>query len=213
MASTARIPALRGLAAALAVLMALSHASAQEAPAEAGMMMTADSNSTTTTTQGNAQSVTFNTSPPLRRTEFVSVPDAIAPSFGGGNPCVVSASIATSGLGFGISAGVGLQDPECEMRQQVALLANMGLEDVAVARFCMDDNVREAFRLAGTPCPQEPAAVAGVPAAAKLAVATAPVTIRPKDECADLETVRASDLAFGEWPAACRQRHIARADR
>ena len=139
-----------------AALLALVCAAAALTPERAAAQSTdvaveANSESITTTTQGNAQSVSFNSATPLGRTELVTVPDAIAPSIVGGNPCVVSASIAGSGLGFGFSAGVGLQDPECEARQQVALLVNMGAVDVAIARFCMEEAVREAFRMANRP--------------------------------------------------------------
>jgi hypothetical protein len=144
------------------------------------MEMTADGSSTnmTTTTQGNTQALTIEASEPLRRSELKTVPDAVAPSIVGGNPCVVGASVGVSGLGFGVSGGLGVQDPECEMRQQVALLANIGMQEAAIARFCMDRRVAEAFRMSGRPCPQDAAAAraaarpAPAPAAAPVVAAT-----------------------------------------
>lgn len=139
-------------------------------------VVNADSQSTTNTTQGNAQNMIFNSAQPLRRSEVVTTPDAIAPSIAGGNPCVINGSIGVSGMGFGVSGGLGIQDPECETRQQVALLVNMGAIDVAIARFCMEAEIREAFRLAGKPCPDE---VAAAETAAAQPRAVQPAAIKP----------------------------------
>ena len=164
--------------ATVAVALCLTPALAQVAPP----VVNADSQSTTNTTQGNQQALTFNSSPVPGKQRFVTVPDAIAPSIGGGNPCVINGSVGVSGMGFGISGGLGVQDPECETRQQVALLVNMGAIDVAIARFCMEAEVREAFRLAGKPCPndeQAAAAPASVRPAAVRPVAVAPAAVQP----------------------------------
>jgi hypothetical protein len=198
------------------------------------MEMTSGSTSNTSTTQGNEQVINFGGTEQRKRTEFVSVPDVSAPSVVGGNPCVIGASFGAAGLGFGVAAGVGIQDPECEMRQQVALLANIGLTDVAVARFCMDDRVREAFALTGRPCPTTevvgtaaaPRPVASAPratpvaatetapalsAAAVAASATANATpLARAEDCPDYRRLVRSDLSFSEWPAACRALHVAR---
>jgi hypothetical protein len=199
------------------------------------MEMNSGSTSNTTTSQGNEQVINFSSTEQRKRTEFVSVPDVSAPSVVGGNPCVIGASFGASGLGFGVAAGVGVQDPECEMRQQVALLANIGLTDVAIARFCMEDDVREAFALSGRPCPQAvaaaPAPVAAVAAPVTpratpvAATATAPALSAPvvagvaaagatplarAEDCPNYRQLVRGDSSFGEWPAACQALHVAR---
>jgi hypothetical protein len=208
-------------------------ATAQEAGGVT-MEMTSGSTSNTNTSQGNEQVINFSSAEQRKRTEFVSVPDVSAPSVVGGNPCVIGASFGASGLGFGVAAGVGVQDPECEMRQQVALLANIGLTDVAIARFCMEDEVREAFALSGRPCPQTVAAApAAAPAPAAVApratpvaaTATAPALSAPvvagvaaagatplarAEDCPDYRRLVRGDTSFGEWPAACQALHMAR---
>lgn len=79
-----------------------------------------------------------------------TTPDANAPMISGGNPCVVGMSAGISVTGFGLSGGSMFQDKECELRQQAALLANMGLRQEAVAILCQnDDKMQKALATTG----------------------------------------------------------------
>lgn len=61
-----------------------------------------------------------------------NVPAVFAPALAGGNNCAMSASFGAGVMGFGISGGVGYESEPCNVRQEAALLHNMGERDAAV---------------------------------------------------------------------------------
>jgi len=82
-----------------------------------------------------------------------NVPNVTPPSLVGGNPCSVGVSGGGSILGFGISAAVMKEGVRCELRQSVALLANMGFVKESLVMFCMgNEDVSEMFRSLGMGC-------------------------------------------------------------
>lgn len=110
-----------------------------------------------------------------------NVPEVVAPSIVGGNPCAIGASGGLALSGFGITGGATWADKQCERRQQAALLYNIGRSKAAVELMCQDDNVRAALRISGEPCvtdqtvAQQPAPVAVVPLAPAMATPATPV--------------------------------------
>lgn len=114
----------------------------------------------------------FEASQPLKKQTLKTAPDVSAPSIVGGNPCMVSASLGVSGIGFGVAGGVGVEDRDCEVRQQVALLVNMGMSDAALLHFCLqDDGIRDTFEAMGYSCAEAEANV--VPAKSGIAARVA----------------------------------------
>ncbi len=123
-----------------------------------------------------------------------NTPEVIAPNVMGGNPCAVGASGGLALPGFGLSAGGTWADKACELRQQAALLFNMGEQGVARELMCQDDQVRKAMISGGKPCvadltvAQVPAPVAQTqapaanipPIALAGAAPTATATAKPK---------------------------------
>ncbi len=130
-----------------------------------------------------------------------NVPDVVAPSIVGGNPCAVGVSGGVAVAGFGISGGGTWADRACERRQEAALLYNIGMHDASIALLCQDDHVRDAMWSVGQACgrrvavaypPAPPVAqasatvarpmVAAVPAV-RVAPVAAPVRLAPPDWC------------------------------
>lgn len=162
-----------------------------------------------------------------------NVPDAIAPSIVGGNPCMISASVGGSGIGFGFGVGIGVEDEGCETRQVTALISNMGDRQAALMHLCMNDSrVENTVKAMGFATCQ---AYAGVitPGSARVALAAAaqPVSMqgatnptviitpaqRPVStsmtlagECDDREykALRSGGEAWDQWSPACRARHV-----
>lgn len=79
-------------------------------------------------------------------------PDIFAPSINGGSPCSVGATIGGSGPVAGGLFGWLWEDHDCALRQQAALMANLGRRDVAIEILCHDAWVRDAMAKAHTPC-------------------------------------------------------------
>lgn len=118
-----------------------------------------------------------------------NVPDVVAPSIVGGNPCAVGVSGGVAVAGFGITGGGTWADRACERRQEAALPYNIGMHEASIALLCQDDHVRDAMwsvgRSCGTrvavasppapPVAQTSAAVVRPVAAAAPAVRVAPV--------------------------------------
>lgn len=104
----------------------------------AGSNAASESTSTNATTV-NAIAMTGGGSGNGGTTRIENTPDAYAPSLPGGNPCIVGMSAGVSMPGIGIAGGGGYQDKECELRQQTALLANMGLGDAAIVLMCQNN--------------------------------------------------------------------------
>jgi hypothetical protein len=106
-----------------------------------------------------------------------NVPNVYAPSFGGTNPCTVSASAGGSGAGIGITIGGSWSDPGCE-RRNLAVIAVQALNDPALAReiLCGTTDYRQARQRIGQPCAMD-VPPGGAPV--QIAAAAAPVAIPP----------------------------------
>ncbi len=84
------------------------------------------------------------------RARIETVPDVYAPALAGGNPCQASASIGGSVVGFGVSGGTSWSDDDCNVRQEVALIGNMGDKNLAFYHFCThSDRVRATVKAKG----------------------------------------------------------------
>jgi hypothetical protein len=88
-------------------------------------------------------------------TTLRNVPEVIPGNVVGGNPCLVGASIGGAGPGIGLTIGGGWEAAGCERRNIAAMLYNTHQADVAKALLCEGEQVREAYRWAGQPCPQD----------------------------------------------------------
>lgn len=85
-----------------------------------------------------------------------NTPDLATPGlYGGTNPCAVGVSGGVSVAGLGIGGGGTWAGSGCERRNAAVILFQAGMPDVAVALLCQDDDIREAFREAGKPCPKD----------------------------------------------------------
>jgi hypothetical protein len=85
-----------------------------------------------------------------------NTPDVAPPGqFGGTNPCAVGVSGGVSVAGVGIGGGGTWGSDGCERRNSAVILFQAGMPDVAVALLCQDSEIRQAFRDAGKPCPQD----------------------------------------------------------
>lgn len=84
-------------------------------------------------------------------------PNAIAPGLiASGLSCSGSASIGGAGAGWGLSLGITREDKACNAREDAKYIQGVtGSVPAAKARLCMMKDNREAFRLAGQPCPQD----------------------------------------------------------
>lgn len=105
-----------------------------------------------------------------------NVPDVVAPSIVGGNPCAVGVSGGVAVAGFGISGGGTWADRACERRQEAALLYNIGMHEASIALLCQDDHVRDAMWSVGQSCGRRVAVAS--PPVPPVARATAAV-VRP----------------------------------
>lgn len=123
-----------------------------------------DSNSTSQNSVGvNAIAIAGGAGGSGGTQRIETTPDVNAPMISGGNPCVVGMSAGISVTGFGLSGGSMYQDKECELRQQAALLANMGLRSEAVAILCQNDaKMQKALATTGRCRVASPAAPAPV---------------------------------------------------
>lgn len=84
-------------------------------------------------------------------------PNAIAPGLiASGLSCSGSASVGGAGAGWGLSFGITREDKACNAREDAKYIQGVtGSVNAAKARLCMQRDNREAFRLAGEPCPQD----------------------------------------------------------
>ncbi len=91
--------------------------------------------------------------------------------FGGTNPCTVGAAGTVSAVGVGVGLGGQWSARGCERRNAAVILFQANMPDVAVAVLCQDEDIRNAFRASGRPCPQDvrTAAAAGTPPVAEAA--------------------------------------------
>lgn len=94
----------------------------------------------------------------------LQAPAVVAPALTSGNDtCMGSSSVGGSGPGFGFSVGSTWSDEHCRMLKSASILFNLGKEDAALARVCMDAMNREALESTGYKCPT-PKTVAATPA-------------------------------------------------
>lgn len=101
-----------------------------------------------------------------RTQRIVTVPGVVPPSFYGANPCSNSASGGGAGMGFGISIGGQWSEQECRDQEWFRFLHMAGQGNVATAYICgRNTAIRQAYRDAGQPCPQDVPAVAPLPVA------------------------------------------------
>lgn len=116
-----------------------------------------------------------------RTQRVVTVPGVIPPSFYGANPCSNSASGGGAGMGFGISIGGQWTEQECRDQEWFRFLHMAGQGDVATAYVCARyERLRQAFRDAGRPCPQDRGAYAQAPQAPQAAtLAPPPSPVQP----------------------------------
>jgi len=163
-----------------------------------------------------------------------NVPDVVAPSIIGGNPCTIGASGGLGVSGFGITGGATWADRACERRQNAALLYNIGKHAAAVALLCQDPHVRDAMYATGEACvPPRVAAVAYPPASVAAVAAPQPaprvipqpVPVRmltlararpdwcdtvsgPHERARYLSTCRYYQVVASDPPAHQRRRHV-----
>lgn len=84
-------------------------------------------------------------------------PNAIAPGLiASGLSCSGSAALGAAGSGWGLSLGLTKEDRACNAREDAKYIhGTTGSINAAKARLCMQKENREAFRMAGEPCPQD----------------------------------------------------------
>lgn len=86
-------------------------------------------------------------------TPRIPVSTALAPSLvSGQDTCLGSVSGAAQGTMFGLSLGGTVRDRHCEMLKATKLLVALGLEGAALARICLDEDMRTALAASGTDC-------------------------------------------------------------
>ena len=131
-----------------------------------------------------------------------NTPEVIAPGIVGGNPCSVGVSGGIGLPGFGITGGGTWADKGCERRQVAALLWNIEQHTAALEVLCKDGDVRDAMKIAGTPCAMDrPVAVASVPAPAPAVVTTVlPPVAAPQQTLRKLPDW-CSNVSKQEWKA------------
>lgn len=117
---------------------------------------------------------------------FRPVPSAIGPGLtASGLSCSGSASIGGSGAGWGLSFGLTRSDKHCDAREDAKYMqAITGNTLAAKARLCMVKENREAFAIAGDPCPQDIAKMASRPTRTANA---APQVVRSFNSMAECE--------------------------
>jgi uncharacterized protein YdeI (BOF family) len=74
-----------------------------------------------------------------------SAPNMVAPSIGVSAPCKVAITGAVSVVGVGVAAGGSLNDEECQLREDVRVLAQMGEAQGALALMCSKPAIKAAM--------------------------------------------------------------------
>jgi hypothetical protein len=129
-------------------------------------------------------------------------PTMYAPAIGGLNACIIPASGAASGPGFGLALGYGMRDEECQLRNTAAVAATV-LHDEPTARevMCELDNFREAAKRAGHPCVEDQQRVAqAAPVARAVRVAMAQPVAAPVVKVAAVAPPQLHDAQGGMRP-------------
>lgn len=86
----------------------------------------------------------------------IPVATAFAPGLiASSDTCMGARVIAGQSAGLGITVARTWQDDNCRRLKNARQLNALGYRRAAVALLCVDDEVREAMRVAGTPCPGE----------------------------------------------------------
>lgn len=131
----------------------------------------------------------------------MQAPSAIAPGLiASGLSCSGSGSIGAAGGGWGLSLGITKEDKACNAREDAKYIQGVtGSVKAAKARMCMQADNREAFRLAGEPCPQD-AAIRSASSAPALR-SSQPRVAQTFNSMAACEQFAASNPGF-----ACRKR-------
>jgi hypothetical protein len=84
----------------------------------------------------------------------------------GEDTCMGSSSIGAQAVSFGLSIGTTWQDDNCRRLKNSRQLVALGYHRAATSLMCVDDDVRQAMIMAGTPCPNgEVVAVVAAPPA------------------------------------------------
>lgn len=73
--------------------------------------------------------------------------------FAGANPCLVGYGAGGAGGPVGLSISFGKNDEGCQRRSDAGAWHALGLDDVAVARMCQDDDNKKAIEATGRHCP------------------------------------------------------------
>jgi len=131
-----------------------SHVTILNPETNAGKVEANSGASTNTEIIGLDAAINFDGTVIPRNTEarLATVPQVTPPSVITGNLCGVGGSIGGSVVGFGLSGGFTKEGRKCELRQTVALLANMGYVEEALVLLCRnDENVEETFAALGIP--------------------------------------------------------------
>jgi outer membrane protein OmpA-like peptidoglycan-associated protein len=86
----------------------------------------------------------------------IPVPTATAPGLmASSDTCMGSRSFGAQVMSIGFSVGRTWEDESCQRRKNARQLYALGYRRAAIALLCVDDEVRNAMRVAGTPCPGE----------------------------------------------------------
>lgn len=93
----------------------------------------------------------------------------------GEDTCMGSSSIGAQAVSFGLSIGTTWQDDNCRRLKNSRQLVALGYHRAATSLMCVDDDVRQAMIMAGTPCPNGEAVAAYVAPPAREYVPMAPV--------------------------------------
>lgn len=89
-----------------------------------------------------------------------NTPDVFAPQVNNTAPCMRSVAGGVSAAGFGLAFGAGDEDEDCNMRENVILLHNIGRDELAMQYYCDNEpKIRAAADKLGVPCPLPPRVV------------------------------------------------------
>jgi hypothetical protein len=86
-----------------------------------------------------------------------------APLATGEDTCMGSSSIGAQAVSFGLSIGTTWQDDNCRRLKNSRQLVALGYHRAATSLMCVDEDVRQAMIMAGTPCPNGEAVAVVVP--------------------------------------------------
>ena len=112
--------------------------------------------SDTTTENTNTNNSTSNSTQDVTQRIVSPPPTAMAPTVMSSysqDVCMTSASGALQTQLFGVAAGKGVRDMNCERMKLGKTLFDMGMRVAAVSLLCQDERVFESMAMAGTPCP------------------------------------------------------------